>query len=397
MDAGTNFLRKWIVPAALSAVALASVSYAVITAPYQGKDLACFHRGAQDWVTGAYRFGEGPMPLYPPFALPVFSPLAAIPMNPLVFVWVLLNLATTGAVLYLAGRLFGEGWAIRERFYLSVLLLSWAPFRVTLRVGQISLMITALLLGTLVARQNKKHLLAGVLLGLSLCKYSMALPFLLYFAWKRDWKTVAVALLIPAALTVVFSLRLGLSPIDAVGDYLRVVSQVQAAGVSGWTGTTEMKMLFFSLTGSDEGLTAVLTILLGVAGLTAMAVAFTRTPEFWRLHVAALSLFALWSSYHRTYDAVLCIVPAAVLIEFVRQGSHVDLGRIGLGGLALFSFGVPGLLTDRLGLSESRLSASLFGSLGLHVERLVVFGLFCALIAVAWNAYPKRATPRGSA
>jgi hypothetical protein len=104
-----------------------------------------------------------------------------------------LNLLATGVSIYLILGYF-KGWPTKAKFYLVLLVLSLAPLRVTLRVGQMSLIITALLLGTVLAESRKKKYLAGVLLGVSLCKFTLSFPFFLYFLWKKDWKIVTAAI-----------------------------------------------------------------------------------------------------------------------------------------------------------------------------------------------------------
>jgi hypothetical protein len=60
-----------------------------------------------------------------------------------------------------------------------------------------------------------------------------------------------------------------------------------------------------------------------------------------------------------------------------------------LAGLALLVLSIPGLLTERLKLSESQLSGSALGFLGLHCERLVIFGTFWALLVLLWKEGPQ--------
>jgi len=87
------------------------------------------------------------------------------------------------------------------------------------------LIVTALVLGALLAWKKNASLVAGLLLGLSLSKYPLTLPFALYFVWRREWKIVATAVLTVAALTEVFALRIGVSMFDVAGGYVRMMLQ----------------------------------------------------------------------------------------------------------------------------------------------------------------------------
>jgi hypothetical protein len=367
---------------------LASLAYSVATAPQEGIDLRIFQRAAQNWLAGSFVFESGPGHLYPPFALPMLAPLALFSIENLLIAFLLINLAATAATLYLCVKLYGEDWPPGIWIYLSAFLIAWAPFRVTVRNGQISLIITALVLGALLARRRKKHLLSGLLLGLSLFKYSLTLPFFLYILWKREWKIAVSALILPAVLTQVSAWHLGISAIEAVGRSLRAVGELQTANHLDYTGTTEIKLFIFSLTGGNRSLTSLLTLALAVAALAWLAALFSRRPGCENAHFAALALFALWVAYHRTYDSVLCIMPAALLVDSYLKGRFTGFSKFWLAGLGLFILSIPGLLTERLNVSQAFLLHNPVGWLGLHIERLMVFGFFWFLTLLLWRLRP---------
>lgn len=381
-----NSTRQAITQAAFAVLALVSLGYAVLTASKVGGDLRFFQEGAREWVDGIFRIGVGPIGEYPPFALPVLSPIAFLSFDKLVVLWLLINLATTALCLHMVFKLWGAEWPARTRLYLASFFLTWAPFRVTLRNGQISLMILALMLGALLARQRKRDFLAGALLGLALCKYPLAFPFFLYFAWRREWKILSTAILVPLALTEVFALHLGISTFEAISQYARAVSQIYLAGTSADMGTSEIKLLFFALSGENESFAAILTLLLSVAALICMGIVFSRKPRWELAHVSALALFSLWSVYHRTYDSVLCLLPAALIVDSLIRKRFVSFSRFWLAGLALLILSIPGVLVDRLKMSPAELAGNPLLFLGLHIERLLVFGMFWSLIFLMWRA-----------
>ncbi|HXG91823.1 MAG TPA: glycosyltransferase family 87 protein [Blastocatellia bacterium] len=369
----------------LALLALASLSYAVVTAPANGKDLFTFQQGAKNWLTRSYQFGAGPGQMYPPFTLPLFSPLTLFSFEHALLLMLALNLAATAAIIYFTVKLWGARWSNQAIIFFAAFFLSWAPYRVTLRLGQISLIIVALLLGALLARQKKNNWLAGALLGISLCKYSLTLPFFLYFLWKREWKLIAAAVTVMAALTQVFAWHLGITALDATLNYIHSVGQLYAVKVYAFTGTTEIKMLILSLTGGKVALATAMNIALSLAALVCLAVVVRLSPKCEATHLAALAAFAMWSAYHRTYDAMLCIIPSAVLIDFYARGRFVRFSRFWIAALGLFIISVPGLLTERLKLSEADLLANPAGWLGLHIESLLVFALFWSMLWLAWK------------
>jgi hypothetical protein len=85
--------------------------------------------------------------------------------------------------------------------------LSFLPFGRTLLQGQDSIVLTALFLGAVLALDNQKNLLAGVLLALGLFKFQFVLPIAaLLVAWKQ-WKAIAgfaigSAVVVPLSIAV---------------------------------------------------------------------------------------------------------------------------------------------------------------------------------------------------
>jgi hypothetical protein len=366
---------------AVAAFAIASLAYAVATAPALGYDIALFQQGGRNWANGSHSFEAGPSHLYPPFALPLFWVATLVSTKALTVIWLLVNLVAGASVVYLSARLLGDSWPRRTLLILGAFLLSLAPFRVTLRSGQMSLVITALLLAALLARRKGLWLAGGLLIGLSLIKYTIAGPFFLYMLWKREWKISAVAVGLLTALTLVASSHMGISPFEAIARSVRSAAGVYTSAPDAFAGATGLKALVFSLTG-DAHVTNIIRIGLIVIALVAMAVIFARTPGQEALHYAALSLFALWFAYHGIYDAVLCVIPAAVFINILASERHVMLGRIGVISLGLLALSIPGLLTERLRFDPVSLAAKPAGWLALQIERLVVFGLFWMLLVL---------------
>ena len=382
----TTGLSRWTIPElGLLSLALLSLVYAVVTAPGKGIDIVFFQTGAREWVDGVFQIGKGVIGVYTPFLLPLFSPIALLSFETLVVVWIVLNIAATMLSLHFVIKLWGKQWPIKARLLLAAFFIAFAPFRVTLRNGQICLMVMALLLGALLARKRNKNFLAGALLGLSLCKYTLTIPFFLYFVWKREWKVVSTAILVPLALTEVFALRLGLSLFQVIGQYFSLASQILVSGLPGRTGTTEIKLLVLELSG-NQTLAIVINLVFSIAALICMGVVFARKPRWEMAHFAAVALFSLWSVYHRTYDSVLCLLPAALMVDFLIHKRFITFSRFWLAGLGLLVVSIPGVLVDRLKLSAGDLSGNPVLMLGVHIERLLVFGMFWSLLFVMWKS-----------
>ncbi|HEU4391179.1 MAG TPA: glycosyltransferase family 87 protein, partial [Blastocatellia bacterium] len=275
------------------------------------------------------------------------------------------------------------------RWLLCAFFLSWAPFRVTLRNGQITIVTLALVLGAFAARTRKKDLLAGLLLGLSLWKYPLTFPFPLYFMWKREWKLVFTSLAVPLVLTEVYAWRLGVTVADVVREYGSRIGELSLGNSSFLEGSTDLKPLIAAITGLTEPVPAVITGAICVIAIAAMAVVFRRTRSCELLHFSVLALFSLWAVYHRSYDAVICLIPAAALITWLGRREAAWAALAGLALLASLVVGVHGLITSRL----SFLADHWPGVLAVHAERLIVFGLFWLFVWILWR---RRASPHDS-
>lgn len=369
-------------------VALASLIYAIVTAPFEGKDLAFYRDISRSWVAGVYQTGEGVFYGPPPFTAVLFSPLAVLSFEQSRVIFIGLNLIGAGLILFSVKQLWGATWPGKAHLYLGAYLFSMAPFRVTVRYGQICLIVTALLLGAFVATKKNKKVLAGVLVGLSLCKYPLTLPFFLYFALRKEWKIVAVAILIVGVLTEVFARRLGLSLVAVTRDYFEAILHTSAVNDPLFRGRTEIGPLLFHLTGRNEVLAAEINSALVLAGMLSMVLVFWRRPKCERLHLAVVAFFSLWYVYHGTYDSVLCILPAAVFVDLFVRKIFPRVAVISLAVLSLLIISVPGLLTDRLHVEVEALLANPAGVLVLSLERVLVFGMFWSLLVFLWRTAP---------
>jgi uncharacterized BrkB/YihY/UPF0761 family membrane protein len=91
----------------------------------------------------------------------------------------------------------------------------------------------------------------------------------------------------------------------------------------------------------------------------------------------------------------MCLLPAALFIDFIVRKRLLHFSRICLAGLFLIALSIPGVLTSRLGIAEETLSNSIFGLIGLHIERVLVFGMFWSLLVLLWKVDPGRAKNSG--
>lgn len=364
--------------------ALVSLAYAITVALRRGTDVALAHTQGRAWLDG---LSQKDLPIfygYPPYAVVVFSLLALLSLRQAIIAMLIINLAATALCLHFIWRLWGAEWPIRTRLHLAALLLSWSSFRVTFGNGQLSLIVMALLLGAILAGERKKKIVAGFFLSLALCKYTLSFPFLLYFAWKREWKILIFALTPLLPLTQVYASRLGSSALAMTADYLYLLRREAMEKDAILTGVTEIKPLILSLTGGHQTLSAALTVALCLVALICMIVVFKRSNENELIKLSILALFGLWSVYHRTYDLVLCLLPAALFIDLLTRKNWIGFSLGWLAALGLLIINIPGLLVYKLRLSGDSLATPL-GLIGLHSERIMIFAMFWSLLFLLWT------------
>ncbi|MAE29971.1 MAG: hypothetical protein CMJ87_13470 [Planctomycetes bacterium] len=187
-------------------------------------DLQPYLEGARMWLRGVSPY-DVDLPtgfVYLPQAALLFAPLAALPDPVARGVWAALNTLLWLGSLALLARIFARGDR-RLAWWMLAAAAGWACARVTLGNGQLGIFTVAALVAALAAGQRGRHLLAGVALGLALTKWSLSLPFVVYFAARGRWSTLALAALTVAGGYLAFGLRLGQGPWAVAVDYAYVL------------------------------------------------------------------------------------------------------------------------------------------------------------------------------
>jgi len=372
--------RPWAwLALALALPALVSLGYGIATAGARSFDLRRFRALGAAWWHDPGSISPDLFLGYPPYALVAFWPLNAIPVEALPWIWLVVNVAAFGAVVWLARMIWGRGWPRGTVLFLAAFFAVWAPVRVTLRTGQISLVILALILGAEVMRRSGRQVPAGLLLGAALVKPSLAGPFLLYWAWRREWRMVGTALAVVTGLTAVYCVHAGVWPWVAMSAYLRKGVRVWSGRKGYFEGTTDIRPLMETLCGGSDWWGWAAAVAVAAAALAVMFWLFRHRKEEENTHLAVVALFSLWAVYHRVYDSVAALPAAALFVADLEAERRIRLAAAGLAALGLLAVSLPGLLTERLGLTAGQLDSP-WGFLGLHADRLVVFGLFLALL-----------------
>jgi alpha-1,2-mannosyltransferase len=264
----------------------------------RAEEIALFVRGANPYAD--------PDMTYPPSALPVLAPLVAQDPRYLPGIWLVLNL---GALCWLCGaivREWGGGWDRGTRLAFLVVVAACKPVRLTLGMGQLSLIPLALTLAAVRLGRRHRPWSAGCLLGIALVKPTMVLPFLGLFAVRGWWRAILVALAFQAACWVGVSIWLEVGPIQLLHQWLERAREQQAAGL------IDAPSVLARLAPGATRLARPVSLAVLLTGWIVLWVGRRRDD----LTLVGVSCwFAAIFSYHRPYDLVLLVPPFALLLE----------------------------------------------------------------------------------
>ena len=337
--------RAVLVPL-LTGAAAVSVAAGVRNALGGSRDLQPYLEGARLWLRGVSPL-DVDVPcgfVYLPQAALLFAPLAPLPDPVARGVFAALNVALLIASLAMLTALFSGaerrwtvlGWAAAVG--------GWAAIRVTVGNGQIGLVVLAAVLAALLADRRGRTVLAGLALALALTKWSLSAPLLVYFAARRRWAPLWVALGAVGAGYVAFGLRLGQGPWAVVHDYAMVLRH--HAGIKGaFLRTTELTAAADAVAG-PAGYLLVLAALITALLATGWACAAMGDRRGWALLLGVCATVSLVALPHLHYDELILVLalPALLLAE-PRDGLPGRVAR-GLGAVtcALLWLDVPGTL-----------------------------------------------------
>ena len=175
---------------------------------------------------GNFQFFTHPAPCTP-FLTILFIPwssLNVIQFSTLLFIIEMLVLLL---VAYFLPKLWDgkASWMVTGITF--IILIAWNPVANDLSYGQLSILLTALLLTSLLALKKQHHIQAGVLIGLTVAIKLITWPLIIYLAIKKDWRTLLSSLSTALGMNLIAMFIIGIKPF--FDYYLHVSSQVFSA------------------------------------------------------------------------------------------------------------------------------------------------------------------------
>lgn len=184
-------------PRLIGVAALVLVAQAVVFALWPDAhalliDLQVYRAGGEHVLAGDPLYTGGvllDLPfVYPPFAAVLFAPLALLPLGLLKALWTGAGIALLAYVVHRCVP--RAGWPVAV--LLAVVATALDPVRTTLYLGQINIVLLALVVGDLLGRPGSR--LRGVGVGLAAAVKLTPLLFVVYLAATQRWRAAATAL-----------------------------------------------------------------------------------------------------------------------------------------------------------------------------------------------------------
>jgi alpha-1,2-mannosyltransferase len=273
-------------------------------------DVQVYRAGGADVLHGAPLYGGGvllDLPfVYPPFAALVFVPLSLLPLGILKVLWTAVAVALVAFVVRRSSALVGWEPPPAVTVLLVAVLLALDPIHTTINLGQINVVLLALVLADMTGRPGRMR---GVGVGLAAALKLTPLVFVAYLLLVGRRRAAATAL-----ATFAGSVGIGflLDPADSAAYWLdgTFAAADRISPVAGASNHSLAGLL--ARAGAPGWVGLVAAAVLGVAGLAVAVRAHRRGAELWGLIVcgllaAAVAPFA-WSHHYVWFGPLVVLL-----------------------------------------------------------------------------------------
>ena len=265
-------------------------------------DFDVYWTGARYFLDGGYLYGAIPtlhqgahLPFtYPPVAVLVFIPFALLPYQASSVLFTLLSLVALYVVArYTLNALRTYGFAVTEKPWHEIVLwgviiasLFTAPIGDTFGFGQINLLLMALIVLDCLTPQRRWW--TGALVGLTIAIKLTPMVFLLYFFWRRDWKSMGMTVGSLVAYNLIAFLVM---PSTAKLYWTEIITNGERIGNYDYAGNQSINGLLARFGLEDTTLSVAWLIVALIAGLAVAVIVWQLVKT--RQHFAALMVNGL--------------------------------------------------------------------------------------------------------
>jgi hypothetical protein len=284
--------------------------------------------------------------LYPPFLAFALIPLALLPYGWAYVLWLASNLVLLSAALYHLERYARlQGRAATAFRWLSLLFL---PVFFVLALGQVSVLLLALVVAAFIALQRGHDELAGVALALACMKPAYIAPLLLVVLLRRRWRA-CIAFVVSGLVLLVL-------PVPVLGPRIYLSYESMLRQVTAWQGRSIDGHLWYQHVAIPTGTYApewnhsfagFAELLLSGRGATflymalcliALALLVWCTLRCERLDIPfglAVVVGLLVSPHTLIYDDTLLLLPVAIALRYRARAPYLLPITLVLGWVAV--------------------------------------------------------------
>lgn len=374
--------RPWLPLLAIAAAM--SLAMGVRNGLLSSLDLAPYLEGARLWLDGVSPYAVD-LPtgfVYLPQSAFLFAPLAVLPEPVARGVWAVTNALVWIGALWVLARTLARGDRPLVP-WLVVVAAGWACARVTLGNGQLGVFTVAALVAALAAEQRGRHTLAGLALALALTKWSLSLPFLIYFVARGRWSTLGVAALAMLGGGLIFGLRLGQGPWEVALDYAGVL-RAHVGVKHAFLRTSELTAAGSAIA-STGGWLAVEGALGGALLWSGWACRRIGGPRGRSLLLAICATVTLTALPHLHYDQVILALAVLPLLAWPDDPLRPSARALALATAALLWLDLPGSLWKLAGRPDPIPEGGAVWLAYLAFDRVWVALLLVGLVAMTWR------------
>ena len=294
---------------------------------------------------------------YIPFTFWMFFPLGLFPETFARTLWIFINIVCTAVSAWALRKTFFRSMEQMEYVALMLIMISGAAWRTNLSNGQYGLPAIAFFFLSVYFTERGKDLPAGLFLALSIYKYQLIVPVAVYYFFKKQYKTIAVAAGVLLLSLIATSIWLG-SIYDATIKPLLISQNIGL----GDAGDVDIE----SLLGLGDYIIPL--FLIGIALLMMFAYLLR-----WRkddLLFVSIGFFVAWAlAYNRVYNFFPLIIPLGYSYAKMKSEDLVRIRfyRIEFIGLFLLTASFFWLRTISL-------------EVGVTAERILFYPVFALLL-----------------
>jgi hypothetical protein len=303
------------------------------TSPTGAVDLKLLHRLVHDWFVGRPVYRELATAVHPPATYVLLWPLLGwLDMGSARWLWGLTTVIALAALIHLLLRESGANGRL-ERAFVALIPCSIYATGAAIGNGQLIVhLLPMLLAGLLILRREprgwREDLVAAGLMGATLVKPPVAVPFLwLALFLPRSWRPVLLVGIGYSLLTLLAVSFQDAAPGELLRDWS---SRSTVLAVTGGHGNVANLHVWLGSLGLEEWI-------FPASLLVWLALGFWvyrhRDVDLWILLGVTAYVARFWT-YHRWYDDVLLLLPMVALFRISKHDSSVG-GSGALAGVLL--------------------------------------------------------------